>query len=153
MTEMNLDHPKYIRKEIRESRILGNTSGLCPGYVQGNLVIIPQEYANDFEQFERFIDEFESIELVGRLRVNRACEIAEFYQLSRQRPSLGCRVSAPRQARDLAPGRRAEHSALSHSDPFFRGSLAGLQQPPCFQPGRGGLWRSRKSHWVGHLYD
>ncbi len=48
---MKFDHPKQIRKKIREGVIFGNTSGLCPGYVQGNLVILPKEHANDFKEF------------------------------------------------------------------------------------------------------
>ncbi len=48
---MQTDHPKQVRKEIRNGNITGATSGFCPGYVQGNLVILPEKYATDFELF------------------------------------------------------------------------------------------------------
>ncbi|WP_282042005.1 alpha/beta hydrolase-fold protein [Winogradskyella flava] len=35
--------------------------------------------ADDFVQFESFINEFEKTQFIGRIRVNRACLIAEFY--------------------------------------------------------------------------
>ena len=31
--------PKEVRKLIREEKITGQTSGLCPGYAQANLLI------------------------------------------------------------------------------------------------------------------
>lgn len=48
---MQHDLPKHIRQKIRDGVIKGNTSGLCPGYVQGNLVILPKEFAADFRHF------------------------------------------------------------------------------------------------------
>ena len=43
--------PKSIRAKIRNRLFTENTSGFCPGFVQGNLVILPKEYAEDFHQF------------------------------------------------------------------------------------------------------
>lgn len=43
--------PAALRRLIREGRHEGNTSGLAPGYVQCNLVVLPAEYANDFLRF------------------------------------------------------------------------------------------------------
>jgi uncharacterized protein YcsI (UPF0317 family) len=40
-----------VRRLAREGRLAGQTSGLAPGYVQGNLVILPQEAASDFLRF------------------------------------------------------------------------------------------------------
>ncbi len=34
--------PKEVRKLIREEKITGQTSGLCPGYAQANLLILPK---------------------------------------------------------------------------------------------------------------
>ena len=34
--------PKEIRQAIRQGRYTGGTAGLAPGYVQANLVILPQ---------------------------------------------------------------------------------------------------------------
>ncbi len=39
------------RHAIRAGRHRGPTAGLAPGYVQGNLVILPQDVAADFQRF------------------------------------------------------------------------------------------------------
>lgn len=39
------------RLQIRAGKIRGNTAGLAPGYVQGNLMILPQNLAADFLLF------------------------------------------------------------------------------------------------------
>lgn len=43
--------PAKVRELIREEKITGPTSGMCPGYAQANLVILPKEYAYDFLLF------------------------------------------------------------------------------------------------------
>jgi len=43
--------PKEIRQAIRQGRYTGGTGGLAPGYVQANLVILPQAQAYDFLVF------------------------------------------------------------------------------------------------------
>ena len=43
--------PKEIRQAIRQARYTGGTGGLAPGYVQANLVILPQAQAYDFLVF------------------------------------------------------------------------------------------------------
>src|SRR5262249_59708608 len=43
--------PKEIRQAIRQGRYTGGTAGLAPGYVQGNLVILPRAQAYDFLVF------------------------------------------------------------------------------------------------------
>ncbi len=43
--------PSDLRKKIREKIFKEPTPGLCPGYVQTNLIIIENEYASDFESF------------------------------------------------------------------------------------------------------
>jgi uncharacterized protein YcsI (UPF0317 family) len=48
-----MDNPKDIRRAIRARRHTGHTAGLAPGHVQGNLCILPQEYAEDFLAFCR----------------------------------------------------------------------------------------------------
>jgi len=42
---------KAVRQRIRGGEITGHTSGLAPGCVQGNLVILPQALATDFLRF------------------------------------------------------------------------------------------------------
>ena len=43
--------PAEVRKLIREGIIKGPTTGMCGGYAQGNLVILPEELAWDFLLF------------------------------------------------------------------------------------------------------
>ncbi|MEH6581777.1 MAG: putative hydro-lyase [Halioglobus sp.] len=43
--------PQALRENIRAGKHTGNTSGYGPGYVQCNIVILPQEQANDFLRF------------------------------------------------------------------------------------------------------
>ncbi len=43
--------PEQIRREIRAGRHRSHTAGLAPGYVQGNVCILPREYAADFRAF------------------------------------------------------------------------------------------------------
>lgn len=72
--------PKEVRKLIREEKITGQTSGLCPGYAQANLLILPKDQAYDFLLFTQ--------------RNPRACPILEVTDMgSRQLHYLaqGCR--------------------------------------------------------------
>ena len=43
--------PKEVRAKIRAKEITGQTSGMCGGYAQANLVILPKEQAFDFLLF------------------------------------------------------------------------------------------------------
>ena len=43
--------PSEVRKLIREQKITGQTSGMCDGYAQANLVILPKALAYDFLLF------------------------------------------------------------------------------------------------------
>ena len=43
--------PKEVRKLIRDGIITGPTAGMCAGYAQANLVILPKELAWDFLLF------------------------------------------------------------------------------------------------------
>lgn len=43
--------PDALRAEIRAGNFTGNTSGFASGYVQCNLVVLPQEWAADFLRF------------------------------------------------------------------------------------------------------
>lgn len=45
--------PAEVRQLIREGRIDFPTAGMCRGYAQANLVILPPEYAADFEEYAR----------------------------------------------------------------------------------------------------
>lgn len=43
--------PAEVRVKIRNEEITGQTSGMCAGYAQANLVILPKEQADDFLLF------------------------------------------------------------------------------------------------------
>jgi uncharacterized protein YcsI (UPF0317 family) len=43
--------PRAVRRAARSGAFAGHTAGLAPGYVQGNLCILPRAYADDFELF------------------------------------------------------------------------------------------------------
>ncbi len=51
LLEKGIKNPVQVRKLIREEQITGQTSGMCPGYAQANLVVLPKEYAYDFLLF------------------------------------------------------------------------------------------------------
>jgi len=43
--------PRELREEMRAGTFSGLTSGLAPGYLQGNLIVVPQAVADEFEEF------------------------------------------------------------------------------------------------------
>lgn len=49
--EPALTEPQAIRQRIRRGEITGHTSGMAPGCVQGNVVILPSALAADFLRF------------------------------------------------------------------------------------------------------
>ena len=51
LSEQGILVPTEVRKLIREEKITGPTSGMCPGNAQANLVVLPKEYAYDFLLF------------------------------------------------------------------------------------------------------
>jgi len=46
-----MNDPKEVRRAIRAGRHRRNTAGLARGYVQGNVCILPRQYAADFRAF------------------------------------------------------------------------------------------------------
>lgn len=44
-------HPQQVRELIRSQEITIPTAGMCAGYAQANLVILPGQWAADFEEF------------------------------------------------------------------------------------------------------
>jgi len=46
-----MNDPREVRRAVRQRRHTGHTAGLAPGYVQGNVCILPREYAEDFRVF------------------------------------------------------------------------------------------------------
>ena len=45
--------PSEARQLFRQNGFDGLTSGFCAGYMQANIVVLPRELADDFEQFCR----------------------------------------------------------------------------------------------------
>lgn len=45
------EEPSAVRKLIADEKITGQTSGMCEGYAQANLCILPKKYAYDFLLF------------------------------------------------------------------------------------------------------
>ncbi len=45
--------PAQVRRLIRKGVIDFPTAGMCRGYAQANLVILPPEYAADFEEYTK----------------------------------------------------------------------------------------------------
>ena len=43
--------PAQVRQLIREGKITTQTSGMCDGYAQGNLLVLPMAQAYDFLLF------------------------------------------------------------------------------------------------------
>ena len=48
---MGMHDAREARLAIRSRRHVGHTAGIAPGHVQGNLCILPREYAEEFRQF------------------------------------------------------------------------------------------------------
>src|SRR5438874_5670445 len=46
-----MDDPRELRRAIRAGRFRRHTAGVAPGYVQGNVCILPREYADEFRAF------------------------------------------------------------------------------------------------------
>ena len=46
-----MDDPREVRRAIRSGAHARHTAGLAPGYVQGNVCILPREYAQEFALF------------------------------------------------------------------------------------------------------
>ncbi len=45
--------PSVFRAEVRSGRYRSHTAGQCPGFTQGNLAILPHDYAEEFLNFCR----------------------------------------------------------------------------------------------------
>ena len=52
--ELSTMSPKEVRALIRDGVITHQTSGMCGGYAQANLCILPKDYAFDFLLFCMF---------------------------------------------------------------------------------------------------
>lgn len=53
MADYSNARPEEVWEKIRKGEITGQTSGMCNGFAQANLVIMPEKYARDFEEFAK----------------------------------------------------------------------------------------------------
>lgn len=53
MQDYSKAKPEEMWQLIRRGEFTGQTSGICNGYAQANLVIMPEKYAGDFQAFAR----------------------------------------------------------------------------------------------------
>lgn len=53
MNDYSKTSPEEIWKRIRTGEIDYPTAGMCAGYAQANLVILPKQYAEDFKKFAK----------------------------------------------------------------------------------------------------
>lgn len=53
MIQLNSATPAAVRQAIRDGEFKRPTAGLCPGYAQGNLVVLPKDLAYDFLLFSQ----------------------------------------------------------------------------------------------------
>ena len=53
MADYSKMKPEEVRELIRKGEITIPTAGMCGGYAQANLVILPKTYADDFREFAR----------------------------------------------------------------------------------------------------
>jgi len=61
---IDLSDPREVRLAIRSGRYRGFTNLVAPGFVQGNLVIVPAAYADDFEGYCRV--NAQALPIIGR---------------------------------------------------------------------------------------
>ena len=47
-TSFDRSDPRAVRRAVRTGVHAGHTAGLASGYVQGNVCILPREFADDF---------------------------------------------------------------------------------------------------------
>ena len=84
LEEMGGLTPQQVRQVIRRGEYDGPTAGLCMGYAQCNLVVLPKEHAYDFLLFAQ--------------RNSRACPVLEVSEVGSHRmwispgifPGTGC---------------------------------------------------------------
>ena len=51
MQEQFKESPRQVRERIRRGELTRPTAGLCPGYVQANMAVVPKPLAYDFPLF------------------------------------------------------------------------------------------------------
>ncbi len=103
--------PSELRKLIREEKITTETTGMCRGYAQANLVSLPKDIAYDFLLFAQ--------------RNPRACPLLEVSDVgSRELRSIAADTDI---AADIPRYRVYEHGVMTHevtdARPYWRDDL------------------------------
>jgi uncharacterized protein YcsI (UPF0317 family) len=148
------------RLSIRDGRHRGPTSGLAPGYVQGNLAILPQNLAADFLRFCQLNPKpcpligtsapgdwrvpalGEDLDIrtdISRYRVWRNGELvaepetlSDYWRDDLVSFVIGCSFSFEEAL--MADGIEIRHIALSRTVPMYRTSIATLAAGPFHGP-------------------
>ncbi|HEX3439688.1 MAG TPA: putative hydro-lyase [Pseudolabrys sp.] len=148
------------RLSIRDGRYRGPTSGLAPGYVQGNLAILPQNLAADFLRFCQLNPKpcpligtsapgdwrvpalGEDLDIrtdISRYRVWRNGELvaepetlSDYWRDDLVSFVIGCSFSFEEAL--MADGIEIRHIALSRTVPMYRTSIATLAAGPFHGP-------------------
>lgn len=90
--------PATFRQSVREGRFHGATNGVCPGYVQCNLVVLRGKDAFDFLLFCQ--------------RNKKACPLIEVLDVGSYSPSTSCTPGAADLRTDLPMYRIFQHGKL-----------------------------------------
>ncbi len=147
--------PKEAREIIRTERFQGPTSGMCLGYLQANMVILPAAYADDFHEFclsnprpmplldvtqpgdpipRRVAPQADLRTDLPRYRIHRhgiigeVTDIRTYWQDDFVAFLLGCSFTT--EAQLLSAGVYLKHMAMKQNVPMFRTNI------PCVPAGR-----------------
>jgi uncharacterized protein YcsI (UPF0317 family) len=149
MIELSHAHPKEVRELFRSGEWSGPTTGLCLGFLQANMAILPSELAEDFRQLclanprpmplidttqpgdpvpRRVAPEADLRTDLPRYRVYRdglfdteVTDISDLWREDLVAFLLGCSFTA--EAKLLEAGVRLRHMELGQNVPMFRTSL------------------------------
>jgi uncharacterized protein YcsI (UPF0317 family) len=102
--------PYEVRLRIRAGEITGQTSGMCNGYAQANLIVLPKDYAYDFLLFAQ--------------RNPKPCPVLE---VTEPGDRMLCRIANADVAMDLPKYRIYENGVMvdevTNASPFWRSDL------------------------------
>lgn len=150
-TTLNSPTPAQLRQAIRSGEHTGNTSGLCQGFVQCNVAILPADWAAEFLQFSQlnpkpcpivamssqpgqtdmpgFIDNFDIRSDVPRYRIfkdgeleQEVTDIREYWRDDLVTFLLGCSFSFEEAL--MADGLEVRNIAEGKNVPMYRSNIA-----------------------------
>jgi len=110
MIDYSKAKPEDIWLKIRSGEITGQTSGMCNGYAQANLVIMPEKYAGYFEEFARIFAN-------GKL-VKEVADATPYWQDDMVVFLIGCSFSFEEAL--IKEGIDVRHISMGRNVPMFR---------------------------------